>query len=467
MPHHGSSTTSNTGASRTEQDSMGSVQVPLDALWGAQTERARQNFQLSGQRFPVLFIDSLAQLKAAAAEANLACQVLDSSRAAAIIAAVEQLTGGSDLMTHFPLDILQTGSGTSTNMNMNEVLALLASQTAQLSVHANDHVNASQSSNDVIPSTILISSARALQHQLVPALQHIQQVLTDKAQQLTAVVKTGRTHLMDAMPLTMAQELDCWRAQLAEVGQALAEQLPRLYQLPQGGTAIGTGVNAPTNFSQQFCNALSERLQMPFQPATNRFAGIAGQQTNHLVAGSLSALAASLLKIANDLRWMNSGPLAGLAEIELPALQPGSSIMPGKVNPVIAEAVAMLCIQVQGNCHSVAMAAQQGNFQLNVMLPLIGYLQLQSIELLTNGCYALADQAIAGFTVKHDTIAANVSRNPILVTALNAKIGYDKAAQIAKTAYQQQRPIAVVAAEMTDLTEAELAQLLDPKRLTE
>jgi fumarate hydratase class II len=208
-------------------------------------------------------------------------------------------------------------------------------------------------------------------------------------------------------------------------------------------------------------------LQLPFQPASNRFAAIAGQQTNHLLAGALSALAGGLLKIANDLRWMNSGPLAGLAEIELPALQPGSSIMPGKVNPVIPEAVAMLCVQVQGHCHSVGLAAQQGNFQLNVMLPLIGYLQLQSIELLANGCHALADQAIAGFTVRHDNIAANLARNPILVTALNAKIGYDRAAQIAKAAYQQQRPIIDVAAEMTNLSRAELTLLLDPKRLTE
>lgn len=454
-------------ATRSERDSMGTVEVPQQALWGAQTERARQNFQLSSMRFQALFIDSLAHIKAAAAQANCACGVLDEDTANAIIGAVAELTADANMLHHFPLDILQTGSGTSTNMNMNEVLARLASQASAATIHPNDQVNASQSSNDVIPTTILVSSARALQQHLLPALQHLQSVLSNKASTLTEVVKTGRTHLMDAMPLTMAQELQCWQAQLAELTQALREQLPRLYQLPQGGTAIGTGINAPAAFSQHFCSALSERLQLPFQPASNRFAAIAGQQTNHLLAGSLSAVAASLLKIANDLRWMNSGPLAGLAEIELPALQPGSSIMPGKVNPVIPEAVAMLCTQVQGNCHSVGLAAQQGNFQLNVMLPLIGYLQLHSIELLANGCYAIADQAISGFTVQHDNIAANLARNPILVTALNAKIGYDKAAQIAKAAYQQQRAIVDVAAEMTSLSRAELTELLDPKRLTE
>jgi fumarate hydratase class II len=454
-------------ATRTEHDSMGAIEVPREALWGAQTERARQNFQLSDMRFQALFIDSLAHIKAAAAQANLACAVLPRSHADAIVNAAEQLLTDSTMLAHFPLDILQTGSGTSTNMNINEVLANLASNASAQSIHANDHVNASQSSNDVIPTALLVSSARALKQQLLPALQHLQNVLAEKAASLTDVVKTGRTHLMDAMPLTMAQELGSWQAQLAELEHSLREHLPRLYQLPQGGTAIGTGINAPAAFSQHFCAALSARLQLPFQPASNRFAGIAGQQTNHLVAGGLSALAASLVKIANDLRWMNSGPLAGLAEIELPALQPGSSIMPGKVNPVIPEAVAMLCTHVQGNCHSVGLAAQQGNFQLNVMLPLIGFLQLQSIELLANGCYALADQAIAGFTVNHENIATNLARNPILVTALNAKIGYDKAAQIAKAAYQQQLAIIDVAAEMTDLSRAELTELLDPKRLTE
>ncbi len=462
---------SKASATRTEHDSMGTIEVPSEARWGAQTERARQNFQLSSQRFPVLFLTTLAHIKAAAAKANQHCQVLTPEAAQDIIAAVDELLSEPNLQQHFPLDVMQTGSGTSTNMNMNEVLATMANTQASNQhgspIHPNDHVNASQSSNDVIPTTVLVSSAVAIVQQLLPALQHLQEVLTDKASSLTDVVKTGRTHLMDAMPLTMAQELTTWQAQLAEVEQALAEQLPRLYQLPQGGTAIGTGINAPAAFSEQFCWALSERLSLPLQPASNRFAGIAGQQTNHLVAGCLSAIAATLLKIANDLRWMNSGPLAGLAEITLPALQPGSSIMPGKVNPVIPEAVAMLCVQVQGHCHSVGLAAQSGNFQLNVMLPLIGYLQLQSIELLANGCNSLADQAITGFTVQHKTLADNVARNPILVTALNGKIGYDKAAEIAKKAYQQQRPIIAVAAEMTDISEAELKQLLAPKRLTE
>lgn len=456
-----------TATHRLEHDSMGSIEVPIDALWGAQTERARQNFQFSPFRLPLRFIDSLAHIKAAAAEANQACKVLDPERTAAIVGAVDALLQDPNRAQHFPLDVLQTGSATSTNMNMNEVLARLTQHHSNLTIHPNDQVNASQSSNDVIPTAILVSTAVALTEQLLPALQHLQQVIASKANELAGVVKTGRTHLMDAMPLTFGQELGAWQAQLAEVEQALREQLPRLYQLPQGGTAIGTGVNAPSHFSEHFCQALRARLQLPVQPASNRFAGIAGQQTNHLVAGSLSALAGVVFKLANDLRWMNSGPLAGLGEIELPALQPGSSIMPGKVNPVIPEAVAMLCVQVQGHCHTVSQAAPQGNFQLNVMLPLIAFHQLSSIELLAQGCRALADQAIAGFSVKLDTLAANLARNPILVTALNARIGYDKAAEIAKTAYQQQRPVVDVAVEMTDISRAELTELLDPKRLTE
>lgn len=456
--------------SRTEHDSMGAVSLPADALWGAQTERARHNFQLTGQPLPVSFLHSLLQIKAAAAEANLECGVLTPAQARVIIHVVDDfLTSASTqptLWQQFPLPYLQTGSGTSSNMNANEVIAFLA-QRQGVQIHPNDHVNASQSSNDVIPTCIQVASRLQLEQQLLPALQQLQQTIADKAVQLDAVVKTGRTHLMDALPMTMGQELRTWQAQLAWCEQALREQLPRLAAVPQGGTAIGTGLNAPRDFSQAFCKALTARTGYPWQVADNRFAGIAGQEINALLAGCFTSLAGCLLKICNDLRWLNSGPLSGLAEIALTPLQPGSSIMPGKVNPVIPEAVAMLAVQVQGQCHAVQLAAQQGNFQLNVMLPLIAQQQLSSIELLSRGCRSLAQQAIADFTVNHQQLQAQLERNPILVTALNRHIGYERAAEIAKQAYQQQRPILAVALELTDLSEAELQQLLDPKKLTE
>ncbi|PWW16015.1 MULTISPECIES: class II fumarate hydratase [Pseudidiomarina] len=453
-------------ATRTETDSMGSVEVPVDALWRAQTERARQNFQLSSLRFPARFIHALAQVKAAAAKANAKAGVLTQPQAQAIIAAADTILAQAE-PDSFPLDIFQTGSGTSTNMNMNEVLSSLVKQQSGLELHPNDHINASQSSNDVIPTTILVSSTLAISQQLLPALQHLQQVIKQKATSLKDVVKTGRTHLMDAMPLTFAQELSAWAAQVNHTQVTLEQHLQLLQQLPQGGTAIGSGVNAPDGFAADFCQALNERSAAQFCPAANLFAGIAGQEVNAMVSGTLNAIGTVLLKISNDLRWMNSGPLAGLGEISLTALQPGSSIMPGKVNPVIPEAVAMVAVQVAGNYHTVSAAAQQGNFQLNVMLPVIAYNQLQSIELLSHAARALADQAIADFSVNHQRINAVLARNPILVTALNREIGYNQAAAIAKQAYQQQRDILDVAAEQTDLDRDTLARLLDPKRLTE
>lgn len=451
-------------ATRIETDSMGDIEVPEQALWRAQTERARQNFQLSALRFPQKFIHALAHIKAAAAAANAEAKIINNEQAQAITKAVEIILDGK-ADDAFPLDIFQTGSGTSTNMNMNEVLASLALREHAVEVHPNDHVNASQSSNDVIPTAILVSSVIALKTDLMPALAHLRQTIATKAETLTDTIKTGRTHLMDAMPLSMAQELSAWGSQVANVERALTDGLAQLAELPQGGTAIGSGINAPDNFGERFCHFLSQRIAQQFTAAANPFAGISGQEVNLLLSGQLNALATVLLKISNDLRWMNSGPLAGLGEISLKALQPGSSIMPGKVNPVIPEAVAMIAAQVAGNHHTISVSAQQGNFQLNVMLPVIAYNQLQSIELLSNAARALADQAIADFTVNHQRIDEALARNPILVTALNRKIGYNKAAQIAKQAYQQQRPILDVATEMTDLSQEELAQLLNPKNL--
>ncbi|RUO61497.1 class II fumarate hydratase [Pseudidiomarina marina] len=449
---------------RIESDSMGQVRVPKDALWRAQTERARQNFQLSNLQFPIAFIHTLAHIKAAAADANFAAKVISEQQANAIHKAVEAiLSGQAD--NAFPLDIFQTGSGTSTNMNINEVIASLAEKLCDEQIHPNDHVNASQSSNDVIPTAILVSSVLSLRQRLLPALAHLKQTIESKAKTLTETIKTGRTHLMDAMPLSMAQELRAWSTQLEHVESGLNQAVSLASNLPQGGTAIGSGINAPEHFGERFCRFLSQRTATEFRASSNPFAGIAGQEVNLMLSGQLNALSAVLMKISNDLRWMNSGPLAGLGEISLKALQPGSSIMPGKVNPVIPEAVAMVCAQVAGNHHTVSIAAQQGNFQLNVMLPVIAFNQLQSIELLSNAAHALADSAIAEFTVNHNRLNEALAKNPILVTALNREIGYNKAAEIAKQAYQQQRPILEVAIEMTDIPKEKLEQLLNPKNL--
>lgn len=449
---------------RTEKDSMGSIEVPTDALYGAQTQRAVNNFKISGLTMPKAFIKALALVKYCAAKANQEHADLAADKAAAIQRAALEIYE-ERWHDHFPVDVFQTGSGTSSNMNMNEVIAGLA-QRDNISIHPNDDVNRSQSSNDVVPTAIQISSTLALEQQLKPAVQALIQAIRDKAANLQDVTKTGRTHLMDAMPLTMAQELETWAHQLSLSLAALEELQPRLQQLPQGGTAIGTGINAPEEFSQAFSSALSDFTELTFTPSDNLFAGIAGQELSLQLSGTLTTLATTLLKISNDLRWMNSGPLAGLGEISLQALQPGSSIMPGKVNPVIPEAVAMIAAQVTGNHSTITTAAQSGNFQLNVMLPVIALNLSQSLELLTNGCYALGELAISSFTVNNDRLQEALSKNPILVTALNPVIGYNKAAEIAKQAYKEKRPVLEVAKENTDLSEDELQRLLDPKRLT-
>lgn len=450
---------------RTEHDTMGEVQVPASALYGAQTQRAIDNFAISSLRLPARFIHAVAHIKKAAAQTNLELGLLDANIATAIIRASETIIAGEHA-EQFPVDVFQTGSGTSTNMNVNEVIAHVASEFAQQAIHPNDHVNMSQSSNDSIPSAIHISAALAFDQQLIPALENLHTTMLGKAAQLDDVVKTGRTHLMDAMPLTFGQEISGWASQIESNYVRLQTALPQLLQLAQGGTAVGTGVNAHDDFAANFSKHLSENTGLPFTPSDNFFALMSAQDTAVAVSGQLKTLAVSLMKIANDLRWMNSGPLAGLAEISLPALQPGSSIMPGKVNPVIPEAVCMVCAQVMGNDASINIAGQSGNFQLNVMLPLIAYNLLQSIELLSNACNQLADNAIASFSVNQTTIDKALARNPILVTALNSLIGYEQAAAIAKKAYKEGRAIIDVAEEETQLGRVELERLLDPKRLT-
>ncbi|HWG77552.1 MAG TPA: class II fumarate hydratase [Steroidobacteraceae bacterium] len=450
---------------RLERDSMGELQVPAEALWGAQTQRAAQNFPVSGYRMPRAFIRALALIKQAAAAANAHLGLLDTELAVAIAGAATQVAAGEH-DAHFPLDVFQTGSGTSTNMNANEVIAHLAARSG-LRVHPNDHVNMGQSSNDVIPTAIHVAAALLLSEQLVPALNHLVRTLQSKERELADIVKTGRTHLMDAMPLTCAQELSGWRTQIENGVARLRACEPRLLCLAQGGTAVGTGINAHARFGAQVCEELRRLTGIAFQPNRNYFESLSAQDAAVELSGQLKVIAVSLMKIANDLRWMNSGPLAGLAEIALPALQPGSSIMPGKVNPVIAEATTMVAAQVIGNDAAITIGGQSGNFQLNVMLPMIGYNLLESIRLLGNVVRLLADKAIAGFTVNRARLAEALERNPILVTALNPVIGYEKGAAIAKKAYAEGKPIREVAAAMTGLPREQLDRLLDPKQLTQ
>ncbi|SFX48316.1 class II fumarate hydratase [Marinospirillum alkaliphilum] len=451
---------------RIEKDSLGELQVPADALYSAQTQRAINNFPISGQPLPEAFIRSLLLIKITAAHTNAELGLLSQEMADAIEAAADELLGNNSFMQHFPVDVFQTGSGTSSNMNANEVLATLASRILGQPVSANDHINCSQSSNDVIPTCIHVSAVLALQGNLLPALRHLQQACLNKADQVGHLVKTGRTHLMDAMPVTFGQMLEGWATQINHNIQRLETLQPQLQQLAQGGTAVGTGINAHPAFTTRFCQLLSEQTGLDFRPADHFFALIGSQDTAVALSGQLKTTAVSLMKIANDLRWMNSGPLAGLAEIELEALQPGSSIMPGKVNPVIPEAVAMVAAQVIGKDAAITVAGQSGNFELNVMLPLVAANLLESLQLLSNASHLLADRAITTFKVKESNLQKALDRNPILVTALNPLIGYAKAAEIAKQAYKEGRPILDVAAEQTDLSRTELEQLLNPEKLT-
>tara|TARA_R110001583_G_scaffold43470_3_gene138330 strand:+ start:438 stop:1805 length:1368 start_codon:yes stop_codon:yes gene_type:complete len=448
---------------RIEADSLGEVNVPRKALYGAQTQRAVNNFTISHLVMPKNFIQSLGLIKAAAARANAELGLLDCETAKVIDDAAMAIAGGKH-MDQFPIDVFQTGSGTSTNMNVNEVIATLASNQLNRPIHPNDKVNCSQSSNDVIPTAIHLSAQLALEQQLLPALKQLQNIILIKELPLANQLKIGRTHLMDAMPLSFGQELSGWRAQLFLAASRIKDSQQRLCQIAQGATAVGTGVNAPEQFSRLFAEHLSNLTGFSFRTADNFFAALSSQDTAVELSGQLKTLAVALLKIANDLRWMNSGPLAGLGEISLKALQPGSSIMPGKINPVLPEAVAMAAAQVIGNDMTITVAGSSGNFQLNVMLPVIAYNLLQSIQLLSGSCQALSD-TIADFSVNSQTVEENLARNPILVTALNREIGYSKAADIAKRAYIEKRPILDVAIEMTDLDPTYLSKLLKPENL--
>lgn len=446
---------------RTETDSLGEVQVPRSALYGAQTQRALNHAQIVPRRtMPPPFLHAMALLKSAAAQANAKVDALSPALAAAIVEAAEAVASGHH-DDAFPVPVFQTGSATSSNMNMNEVLASLASRALGERVHPNDHVNCSQSSNDVVPSATAIAAAREIRTRLLPALGQLEEVLCRRGDELEAVVKTGRTHLMDAMPVTLGFELRTWGAQLQDCRQRLADLQPRLCALAIGGSAVGTGVNVPPGYVEALLERLSERVGFSLTAAAVPATRMAAQETAVECSGGLRSIALVLIKMGNDLRWMNSGPLAGLGELQLEALQPGSSIMPGKVNPVIPEAVLMAATEVLGNDATVVLAAQSGNFQLNVMLPLIADKLLGSIALLTGSCASMTD-CLAGLQPLADHAAATLARNPVLVTALNPEIGYEAAAAIAKRAVAEGRPVLDVAEEDTGMSRDTLARLLDP-----
>ena len=453
---------------RTEKDSLGEVKVPKKALWGAQTQRAIENFPISGIKFKFpfgrSFIKALGLIKYSAAVANQDLGNLTIKKANALKASAKMVIAG-EIDEHFPLDVFQTGSGTSTNMNANEVIANLASKKLGETVSPNDDVNMSQSSNDTIPTAICISALLDMEELLLPGLDILIKEMDTKAKKLKGTIKTGRTHLMDAMPIDFAQEISGWSAQLKSCKNAIVAANKRMLELPQGGTAIGTGVNSHKNFSKSFCESVEKISGLKVKPASNFFQGLSSQDSAAELSSTLKNLSLVLMKICNDLRWMNSGPLTGLSDIELEALQPGSSIMPGKVNPVIPEAVSMACADVLGNDLTISVAVQNGNFQLNVMLPVIAYNLLKSINLLGNCMPLLAKKCIKSFKVNKKSVLENLNRNPILVTALNPIIGYKKAAEIAKKAYQEQRAIIDVAEEMTTIERKELESLLDPKNL--
>jgi len=456
---------------RIEKDSLGDVKVPSKALWGAQTQRAVNNFPISGIKmdfpFTKSFVSSLGLIKDAASKANLKLNLISSKKSKAISKASKEVW--QEKHHHeFPIDVFQTGSGTSSNMNANEVISNLATKYAKVKISANDDVNMSQSSNDVIPTAIKVSAHMDLTEKLFPALDRLIKSIDDKADSLKGIVKTGRTHLMDAMPIDFSEELKAWSSQLKSSKEMFCVLEKKFLELPQGGTAVGSGINAHKQFAKQFTQQMTKLTgnKYRYSPAKNFYHELSAQDCSVQLSGELKNLAVMLMKISNDLRWMNSGPLAGISDIELKALQPGSSIMPGKVNPVIPEAVAMASADVIGNDVSITVAAQSGNFQLNVMLPVIAYNLLKSINLLSGSMNALSKNAIKSLKVNHKNLEVSLSKNPILVTALNSIIGYEKAALIAKKAYKENRPIIEVAAEETDLTKAKLKNLLDPSKLS-
>ncbi|HEX6235069.1 MAG TPA: class II fumarate hydratase [Jiangellaceae bacterium] len=455
---------------RIEHDTMGEVRVPAWAKWRAQTQRAVENFPISGRPVEPAIVHALAAIKGAAAEVNAELGVVDTDMAKAIAAAAAEVADGQ-WDEHFPIDVFQTGSGTSTNMNVNEVIATLASSRHGSSIHPNDHVNASQSSNDTFPSAIHVAATRAVVGDLIPALTHLRDALRRKAEEFSDVVKSGRTHLMDATPVTLGQEFGGYAAQVSHGVERLEASLPRLAELPLGGTAVGTGINTPAGFAARVIERLAESTGLPLSEARDHFEAQGARDGLVETSGQLRTIAVSLYKIVNDLRWMGSGPRAGLAEIRLPDLQPGSSIMPGKVNPVVPEAVAMVSAQVVGNDAAIAWGGGSGSFELNVMLPVMGRNLLESIMLLANASRLLADRCIDGIEANVERCREYAESSPSIVTPLNRYIGYENAAAVAKKALAERKTIRQVVieegyVERGDLTEAQLDEALDVLGMT-
>jgi fumarate hydratase class II len=455
---------------RIEHDTMGEVRVPKDALWRAQTQRAVENFPISGTPLEAAHIRALAQVKAACARANAELGVLEQDMADAIVAAAAEVSAGKH-DGEFPIDVFQTGSGTSSNMNTNEVLATLATRSLGRDVHPNDHVNASQSSNDVFPTSIHLAATAAAANELVPALDHLATALEAKATEFAHVVKSGRTHLMDATPVTLGQEFGGYAAQIRKGIVRVLASLPRVAEVPLGGTAVGTGINTPQGFPQRVIELLAEGTGLPITEAEDHFEAHGARDGLVEFSGQLRTIAVSLTKICNDLRWMGSGPRTGLSEIALPDLQPGSSIMPGKVNPVLPEATLMVCAQVIGNDATITVAGSSGTFELNVMLPVIARNLLESIRLLGNASTVLADRAIRGITANEERCLEYAESSPSVVTPLNRFIGYEAAAKIAKKAVAERKTIREVVVELGyvergDLTEEQLDEALDVLSMT-
>ncbi|HMB97471.1 MAG TPA: class II fumarate hydratase [Balneolaceae bacterium] len=453
---------------RIEKDSMGEVKVPVNALYGAQTQRAFENFPVSGIRFSREFIKALGLVKQIAAEVNRELGYLEKPVTEAIKKASQEVIEGEH-DEDFVIDIFQTGSGTSTNMNANEIIANRANslkENTEINIHPNDHVNFGQSSNDVIPTTIRIAAVMAVRENLIPGLEILHKSFLKKGAEFRKVVKTGRTHLMDAMPVTLEQEFNGYARQIELAIERVEDTLLRLVELPQGGTAVGTGINTDPSFGKKFAKEVAKFTGENFREAINHFEAQSTIDAPVELSSQLKTVAVSLMKIGNDFRWMNSGPNSGLGELQLKALQPGSSIMPGKVNPVIEESLTMVAAQVIGNDTTITIAGQSGNFELNVMLPVVAHNLLQSISILGNAARNFAERSVSVVEARTEHIAEMVGKNPVLVTSLNPLIGYDQAAKIAKKAFAENRAVLDVALEMTDLDEKELRKALDPINMT-
>jgi len=455
---------------RIEKDTLGEVRVPQNAYWGAQTQRALENFQISNLKFPKSFIKALAYVKLACLEVNYELGKIPQNYYNAIKQAINEIIEGK-FDDQFPLDIFQTGSATSTNMNINEVISTRANEIltgkriTKEPIHPNDHVNMGQSSNDVIPTAMNVSAYYETKYKLIPSIEHLYQTIVKKSLELKDVIKTGRTHLMDAMPISFEQELSGWATQILYAKHRIESTFTRLRELAIGGTAVGTGINTHPNFGKKVAEKLSQLLNLDFIEVNNHFEAQSSRDSILELSSALKILATNLIKISNDLRLMNSGPIAGFSEIILPELQPGSSIMPGKVNPVIPEAVRMVGVQVIANDLSITISNSLGEFELNVMMPIMIYNILNSIEILTNACYVLADKCIKDFIVNKEHVEELLYRNPIIATILNPIIGYDKSAEVVKRALKEKRSVKEIVVEMGYLTKEEAEKIFDLNKL--